>query len=106
MKEVIIRFLSGVLYVAIIFFTLFTSREWFIGLLFILAAFTLNEFLRLVKLKGLVAYLILAFSFYFISYKEISAIITLLLLCLTIIVNLFLFRDVMILNKLRLFKKR
>ncbi|MCF6307296.1 MAG: phosphatidate cytidylyltransferase [Flavobacteriaceae bacterium] len=106
MKEVIIRFLSGVLYVAIIFFTLFTSREWFIGLLFILAAFTLNEFLRLVKLKGLIAYLILAISFYFISYKEISTIITPLLLGLTIIVNLFLFRDVMIFNKLRLFKKR
>ncbi len=106
MKEAIIRFISGVLYVAIIFFTLFTSREWFIGLLFILATFTLNEFLRIVRLKGFIAYLILAISFYFISYKEISSIITLLLLGLTIIVNLFLFRDVVILNKLRLFKKR
>ncbi|MFK5983278.1 MAG: phosphatidate cytidylyltransferase [Flavobacteriaceae bacterium] len=108
MKEVLVRFLSGVLYVAIIFFTLFTSREWFFGLLFILATFTLNEFLRIVKLKGALAYILLALAFYFISfqYNSIPNYILLSLLIITIIVNLFLFKDVILFNKLSLFKKR
>jgi len=106
MKEVIVRFLSGILYIAAIIIALFTSREWFIGLLFVFAAITLHEFLRLVNLKGFVAYLILVLSFYFISYEDFNLTATLLLLGITLIVNLFLFRDVIILNKLRLFKKR
>jgi len=108
MKEVLVRFLSGILYVAIIFFTLFTSREWFTGLLFILALFTLNEFLRIVNLKGYLAYLLLVLAFYFISFQHNSVpiYIPLALLTVTIIVNIFLFKDVILFNKLSLFKKR
>ena len=106
MKEVIVRFLSGVLYVSIILLSLFTSREWYIGLLFILAAITLNEFLKLVNLKGIIAYIVLALSFYFISYKEINDVLILILLSATILVDIFLIRDVIFLNKLSLFKSK
>ncbi|MBV1924646.1 MAG: phosphatidate cytidylyltransferase, partial [Flavobacteriaceae bacterium] len=80
MKEFIVRAISGILYVSIILFTLFTSREWFIGLFFILALITLNEFLKLQNSKGYIYYLILALLFYFLSYKlyHIYAIYTLL----------------------------
>ena len=106
MKEVIIRLISGILYISIVLITLFTSREWFIGLHFVLAFITLNEFLRLVSLKGFIAYIILAFVFYFISYKEVDSVIISLLLVASIIVNLFLLRDVLVLNKISLFKKK
>ena len=106
MKDVAIRFLSGVLYVSLIFISLFLSREWFIGLLFVLALITLNEFLRLVSIKGLIAYLLLSVAFYFISYKEINPTLVMVLLCASILVNIFLLRDVLILNRLSLFKKR
>ena len=106
MREVIIRFLSGALYVSIIFFTLFASREWFIGLLFILALITLNEFLRLISLKGYFAYLILVIAFYFISYKTAAPTITYSLLGISLIVNLFLLRDVFISKSLLIFTKR
>ena len=106
MREFIIRFLSGLLYVFIVLVTLFTSREWFIGLLFVLAIITLNEFLRLVSLKGIIAYIILIVSFYFISYQEFNPIITIVLLAASILVNLFLIRDVLLLNRLSLFNKR
>jgi len=106
MRDVAIRFLSGVLYVSLIFIFLFLSREWFIGLLFILALITLNEFLRLVSLKGFIAYPLLAVAFYFISYKEIDPTSIIVLLSLSILVNLFLLRDVLILSRLSLFKKR
>lgn len=106
MREFIIRFLSGLLYVFIVLVTLFTSRDWFIGLLFVLAIITLNEFLRLVSLKGIIAYIILIVSFYFISYQEFNPIITIVLLAASILVNLFLIRDVLLLNRLSLFNKR
>jgi len=109
MKEVLVRFLSGALYVAIIFITLKTdSPVWFIGLLFILAIFTLNEFLRIVNLKGFLAYILLALAFYFISFQHDSTpiYVTLSLLAITIIVNIFLFKDVILFNKLSLFKRR
>ena len=92
--------------IVIVIVTLFTSREWLIGLLFILAVITLNEFLRLVSLKGFIAYIILILSFYFISYQEINPIATIVFLTASILVNLFLLRDVLVLNKLSLFKKR
>ena len=106
MKEVIVRFLSGVLYISIFLFSLFISREWYIGLLFILAVITLNEFLKLVNLKGIIVYIILAISFYFLSYKEINSSIILILLSVTILVNLFLIRDILVLNKTSLFKSK
>ncbi len=106
MKEVVVRFLSGLLYVTIILISLFTSREWYISTLFILAIITLNEFLRLVNLKGIWAYILLIISFYFVSYKEFNEIVILSLLAITILVNLVLFKDVLFFNKLSLFKKR
>lgn len=106
MKEVIVRFLSGVLYVSIILFSLFMSREWYISILFILAIITLNEFLKLVNLKAIIAYIILAISFYFLSYKGVNYLLILSLLSATILVNLFLVRDVIFLNRISLFKKR
>ena len=111
MKEVIVRFLSGVLYISIFLFSLFMSREWYIGLLFILAVITLNEFLKLVNLKGIIVYIILAISFYFLADmtpEEIDEIANsvLILLSVTILVNLFLIRDILVLNKTSLFKSK
>ena len=106
MKEVIVRFLSGVLYISIILFSLFMAREWYVGLLFILAIITLNEFLKLINIKGIIAYIILAVLFYFLAYKEINSVLILILLSATILINLFLIRDIMVLNKISLLKSK
>jgi len=104
MKEVIVRLLSGVIYISIILLSLFMSSEWYIGLLFILAIITLNEFLKLIKLKGTIAYIILATSFYFLGNEEINSVLITTLLSATILMNLFLSRDIMIFNKISLLK--
>ena len=83
MKEVIVRLLSGVIYILIILFSLFMSSEWYITLLFILAIITLNEFLKLIKLKGTIAYIILATSFYFLGNEEINSVLISILLLAT-----------------------
>ena len=106
MKELFVRTLSGVLYISIVIFTLFASHEWFIGLFFILALITLNEFLRIVKVKSLIPYLLLAGTLFFFSYKEIDMVAIYILLIATIFVNLFLFKEVLVLYKFSLFEKR
>ncbi len=106
MKEIIIRFLSGALYVSLILTSLYLPYEWFVFLLFIFAAITLSEFLKLVNLKGILAYLILTLSFYFIGFKDPDPNFIFPFLVFTLFVNLYLFKDVMIYNKLTLFEKR
>lgn len=106
MKELIVRSISGFLYVSIVIFSMFTSREWFMGLFFILAAITLNEFLRLAHLKSIVSYIILGLLFYFFSYKifDINAVYLLLILCC--FVNLFLLKDLLRTGKIPMFEKK
>ena len=106
MKEVSIRFLSGILYVALVLCSLFTSREWYTVLIFCLAILTLYEFLKLINLKGIVPYILLAIPFYFIIYNTLDDSLLVGLLLLSIIFNIFLFRDVILLNRILFFKSK
>ena len=120
MKEVIVRTLSGVLYISIVILSMFTSREWFMGLFFILGVITLHEFLKLVHLSGIrsyVSYLLLAVALFFFSYKFDDFIIFLafsvyqiiaiyLLLIIGGLVNLFLLIDVLWSRKIPVFKNK
>ncbi|MCW8980520.1 MULTISPECIES: phosphatidate cytidylyltransferase [Altibacter] len=106
MKELIVRSISGVLYISIIIFSMFASREWFMGLFFILALITLNEFLRLVHLTSYLAYLLLAAALYFLSYSVFDINAVYLFLILSCFVNLFLLKDVLWVNKIPMFQKK
>ncbi|RFN59914.1 phosphatidate cytidylyltransferase [Marixanthomonas ophiurae] len=106
MKELIVRTLSGVLYISIVIISMFTSHEWFMGLFFILSIITLSEFLKLVHLKSYLAYALLAGLLYFFSYSifDINAVNLLLILCC--FVNLFLLKDVLWVSKIPMFQKK
>ena len=106
MKEVIVRTISGVLYIAIVIFSMFTSREWFLGLFFLLALITLREFLKLVHLTSYLSYIILAAFLYFLSYDIIEVNAVYLLLILSCFVNLFLFKDLLWVGKIPMFEKK
>ncbi|MEM0518552.1 MULTISPECIES: phosphatidate cytidylyltransferase [Aequorivita] len=106
MKEILIRTLSGVLYISIIIFAMFTSREWFMGLFFVLAIITLSEYLKLVHLTSYLAYFILAAGFYFLSYRVFSENAVYLLLILSGFVNLYLLKDVLWTSKIPMFEKK
>ena len=93
MKEIILRAVSGVLYISIVILTLFTSHKWFIGLFLILGLITLYEFLRLFKLKNFLPYLFMLILIYFFSYKQIDIRIVYILLLCTLIVNIILLND-------------
>ena len=106
MKEILVRTLSGVLYISIIIFAMFTSREWFMGLFFVLAVITLSEYLKLVHLTSYLAYFLLAGAFYFLSYNVFADNAIYLLLILSGFVNLFLLKDVLWTSKIPMFEKK
>ena len=106
MKEILVRTLSGVLYISIIIFAMFTSREWFMGLFFVLAVITLSEYLKLIHLTSYLAYFLLAAANYFLSYNVFEDNAVYLLLILSGFVNLFLLKDVLWTSKIPMFEKK
>ncbi len=100
------RTISGVLYIAIVVFSMFTSREWFMGLFFALAIITMSEFLKLVHLTSYLAYFLLAAAFFFLSYHIFEMNAVYLLLILSCFVNLFLFKDLLSTNRIRMFQQK
>jgi len=90
MKELLLRSVSGVLYISIVILTLFTSHKWFITLFLILGLIALFEFLRLIRFNSLVHYLFLIILIYFFSYREMEPVWVYLFLACTLIVNLIL----------------
>ena len=106
MKELIVRTISGLLYAAIIIFSMYTSHEWFMILFLILGAITLSEFLRLIHLKSFLSYLLLFAALYFLSYKIFDDNAVLLYLILSCFVNLFLLKDVLWTSKTPMFEKK
>ena len=106
MKEILVRTLSGVLYISIIIFAMFTSREWFMGLFFVLAIITLSEYLKLVHLTSYLAYFLLAAAFYFLSYNVFDDNAVYLFLILSSFVNLYLLKDVLWTSKIPMFEKK
>lgn len=106
MKELFVRALSGLVYVAMVVISMFASREWFISLFFILGIITIYEFLKLVHLKSYISYIIFAIATYFISYLIFEYRAIYLLLIITLFVNLFLLKDVLWVNKIPMFGKK
>lgn len=106
MREIIVRTISGVLYISIVIFSMSTSHEWFMGLFFILGVITLSEFLKLVHLKSYLAYILLAAFMYFLSYSIFELNAVYLFLILSCFVNLYLFKDLLWVSKIPMFEKK
>ncbi|MFT5102989.1 MAG: phosphatidate cytidylyltransferase [Candidatus Latescibacterota bacterium] len=106
MKELIVRGLSGTVYIAIVIASMFVSREWFIGLFTLLAVITLFEFLKIVHLKSYLAYALLLAGLYFFSYSIFDHYALLLLLILCGLINLFLLKDLFATSKIPMFEKK
>ena len=106
MKEILVRTISGVLYISIIVLAMLSSPKWFVGLFFILALITMSEFLKLVHLTSYLAYFLLAAAFYFLSYRIFDKNAVYLLLIINVFVNLFLLKDVLWTSKIPMFEKK
>jgi phosphatidate cytidylyltransferase len=106
MKELIVRGISGILYISIIIIAMFASREWFIALLFVLGLITINEFQKLVSLKSYVAFLIFPVLLFFFGYKVFNINAVYVYCLVAIFVNLFLLRDLLVVYKIPMFQNK
>jgi phosphatidate cytidylyltransferase len=106
MKELVVRSISGLLYISIVIFSLYTSREGFLLLFLILGLVTIGEFLKLIRHSSLAAFLLFPVFLYFFSYDIFDDRAVLLLLFLTLIVNLFLLKDLLQINRIPMFERK
>ena len=106
MKENIIRLLSGLLYVSILVVSVFSSEFAFTTLFLLFGLICLRELQRLLRLRSILGYLLLIALFYIFSYARLSPYGTIALLLITIFVNLFLVKDLLIVHKIPLFEKK
>ena len=72
MREIIVRGISGILYIAMILIALYASREWFFVLFSFLGTLTIYEFMKLEKINQPLYYLLLLFALFFLSYLIID----------------------------------
>lgn len=106
MKELIVRSISGLLYISIVIFSLYTSREGFLLLVLLLGLVTLREFLKLIRLKSILAFILFPVFIYFFSYHIFDIRGVQLLLILTLFVNLFLLKDLLWTSLIPMFEKK
>ena len=106
MKESIIRAISGLLYIAILVVSIISSESIFISLFFLIGFVCLLELEKLLRLKSYALYFVHALFFLLFSYLKFSTNATILLLCITIFVNLFLVKDLLFIRKIPVFEKK
>jgi phosphatidate cytidylyltransferase len=93
MREVIIRALSGLLYVALLLLAIFSLENVYLVLFLVFGMLTLYEFLKLVEIKSYIPYFLLLAATAVFCYFKLSQSATLLFLALTITVNLYLIKN-------------
>lgn len=99
MRELFVRSISGLVYVIIILLPLSISKEGFVLLMGLLGCLTLFEFLKLIKIKNYLPYVILIAGLYVFNLLSSNEYVLRLLLILSCFVNLILLRDVFVTNK-------
>ncbi len=93
MREVIIRALSGLLYVTLLLLAIFSLETTYMVVFFILGIVVLYEFLKLVGIKSLLPYAFIIISVALLCYIKIERIATLIFLGSTICINLYLIKN-------------
>lgn len=106
MKELLTRALSGFLYVAILLASIFISRYTFIGVFFIFGMICIYEFQQLIHLKNKRLYVIFIASLFFLNFIEDKWFITIPILILTIVTEIFLVKDLITIRIIPMFEKR
>lgn len=106
MREIVVRSISGILYVLVVVFSMYTSRELFMMLFLILGLQTLKEFKKLIHLKHFTPYLLLPISLLLISYYYPGDIILYTYLGISLLVSILLAKDVQSTKNNLLLKKQ
>ncbi|MBQ4820475.1 phosphatidate cytidylyltransferase [Aquimarina sp. MMG016] len=106
MKELLTRSLSGFLYVSILLASIFISRYTFIGVFFIFGIICIYEFQKLIHLRNKRLYIIFILFIILFQFVEDRWYITVPVLMLTIVTEVFLVKDLVTIRIIPMFEKR
>ncbi|WP_416440614.1 phosphatidate cytidylyltransferase [Leeuwenhoekiella sp. A16] len=93
MRELVVRALSGLLYITILLFSIFSSERWYILLFLCFGLISLREFLRLISFQFWYPYLLLIGFILFFSYYKAYKPATLILLGVTVFTGGYLIKN-------------
>ena len=94
------------MYISILVVSIFASEVAFKTLFLLFGIICLYELQRLLHLSSYLGYFLLFALFYVFSYQELSPYGTMALLLITLFVNLFLVKDLMLVHKIPIFEKK
>lgn len=113
MRELLIRSVSGIMYVSLVVLSALYSREVFIGLFCLFAFVCLIELMPMIRLKQWIIYPVLPIAYFTLvwydwneSYQAVYDSIIYLLLAATLVVNMYLIRDLILTNRIPLFNTK
>src|SRR5690554_2878901 len=106
MRELIVRGVSGIFYVSILIVSMYFSETIFLMLFFLLGLITLREFSKLLRLRTIALYIVYTVLFYFFSYMKYDFNGVKLLLILTGFINLFLFKDLLVVSMIPMYGQK
>ncbi|TVZ52090.1 phosphatidate cytidylyltransferase [Dokdonia sp. Hel_I_53] len=93
MREVVIRALSGLLYVTLLLLAIFSLETTYLVVFSVLGIAVLYEFLKLIGIKSILPYLLLLVCIAGLCYFKFERMVTIVFLALTITVNLYLIKN-------------
>lgn len=93
MREILIRGLSGLLYVTLLLLAIFSFETIYLIIFTGLGIVVLYEFLKLIGVKSVIPYILLLGSVFVLCYLKLEGQWVLLFLALTITVNLYLIKN-------------
>ncbi len=106
MKELLTRSLSGFFYISILLVSIFVSKYTFIGIFLIFGMISIYEFQKLIHLNNKRLYFIfIAFLIVLTTFQD-QLYLTIPVLVLTIITELFLVKDLVTIRIIPMFEKR
>lgn len=106
MKELFVRGLSGLFYIAVLLLSIYFSELAFLSVFLILGLLVVYEFSKLLRLKAFVLYFIFVLAVYFLAYLRVDFSAVKLLLILTCFVNLFLFKDLLVVSMIPMYGRK
>ncbi|MFC4633050.1 phosphatidate cytidylyltransferase [Dokdonia ponticola] len=93
MREVFIRALSGILYVAFLLLAIFSWENSYLILILVFGGMCLYEYLKLVHIKSFLPYVLLVSLTLIFCYFKLFKEVTLVFLSITIMTNLYLIKN-------------
>jgi len=90
MKELLMRTISGLIYMTLVLFAMYSCSEYYLALTGVLGLLTLFEFQRLIKIKSLLPYVLFTLLFFIVHTQRAPLWLTPLIGLMGVFMNLYL----------------